>query len=357
RLRDNVGNPKALEDRAHWAAGDDSRSGRSRADRHAPGAEMAEAVVVKRAPVAKRHADHRLLGRSGRLANRLRNLARLAVTEACAALAVADDDERGKAEALAALHGLRHAVDVDELLDQLLAALVVAAASATIVATPTAATVTTAAPASTAAATAAARTARLPLPGSAGLDGRNLGLRLLGAFLSHFRRFCLLHHLKLQSAFAGSVGEGLHPAMEQEPAAIEHDRRHSRLLCTIGDRLAHRSGTVLGGVRLALELLVESRGCGERLARGIIDHLGVDVPPGAVDRKPRLARRMRAKRAAHAAAATVEKGEMSHGYFFLPSLRKIYSPRYLMPLPLYGSGLRQRRISAATWPTFCLSTP
>ena len=28
-----------------------------------------------------------------------------------------------------------------------------------------------------------------------------------------------------------------------------------------------------------------------------------------------------------------------------------------MPLPLYGSGLRQRRISAATWPTFCLSMP
>ncbi len=64
-----------------------------------------------------------------------------------------------------------------------------------------------------------------------------------------------------------------------------------------------------------------------------------------------------AKRGAHAAAAAVEEGEFRHGYFFLPSLRKIYSPRYLMPLPLYGSGLRQRRISAATWPTFWLSMP
>ena len=35
-------------------------------------------------------------------------------------------------------------------------------------------------------------------------------------------------------------------------------------------------------------------------------------------------------------------------YFFFPSLRKTYSPTYRMPLPLYGSGLRNDRISAAT---------
>ena len=33
------------------------------------------------------------------------------------------------------------------------------------------------------------------------------------------------------------------------------------------------------------------------------------------------------------------------------------SVSYLMPLPLYGSGGRTARISAATWPTFCLSNP
>src|SRR5258707_339388 len=44
-------------------------------------------------------------------------------------------------------------------------------------------------------------------------------------------------------------------------------------------------------------------------------------------------------------------------HFFLPSLRKMYSPAYLTPLPLYGSGLRKARISAATWPTFCPSLP
>jgi hypothetical protein len=88
------------------------------------------------------------------------------VTEADPALAVADDDQSRKAEALAALHRLRDAVDVDQLLDQLFAAVVAAgAATATIaVTTATAAVTATAIAARTAArtatATAATRTAR-----------------------------------------------------------------------------------------------------------------------------------------------------------------------------------------------------
>ena len=117
------------------------------------GAEVALAVMVQRAAVAQRNADHRLLGRGSRLADRFRHFARLAVTEAGAALAVADDDQRRETEALAALHGLGDAVDVDELLDQLLAAIVVAATATTVVTTATAATTVAAA---TATATAAA---------------------------------------------------------------------------------------------------------------------------------------------------------------------------------------------------------
>ena len=95
--------------------------------------------MMQRAAVAQRNADHRLLRRRSRLADRFRHFARLAVTETGAALAVADDDERREAEALAALHGLGDAVDVDELLDQLLAAIIVAATAATtVVATATA---------------------------------------------------------------------------------------------------------------------------------------------------------------------------------------------------------------------------
>ena len=71
------------------------------------------------------------------------------MTETGATLAVADDDERGETEALAALHRFRDAVDVDELFNELLAtflvtrATIVAAATATF-ATATAAIATTA---------------------------------------------------------------------------------------------------------------------------------------------------------------------------------------------------------------------
>ena len=74
---------------------------------------------MQRAAFAQRHADQVALGRFGRLADRFRHFARLAVAEADPALLVADDDERGKAEAPAALHHLGDAVDVDELVDEL----------------------------------------------------------------------------------------------------------------------------------------------------------------------------------------------------------------------------------------------
>ncbi len=97
---------------------------------HFARAPMAGHVVVQRAAFAQRNADQRFLRRFRRLADRLRHFARLAVTEADAALLIAHDDERGEAEALAALHNLCDAVDVDELVDQLARASSVAAAIA-----------------------------------------------------------------------------------------------------------------------------------------------------------------------------------------------------------------------------------
>jgi hypothetical protein len=70
-------------------------------------------------PLAQGDADQAALGRLGRLADRLRHLAGLAVAEADAALLVADDDERRKTEAAAALHDLGDAVDVDQAVHEL----------------------------------------------------------------------------------------------------------------------------------------------------------------------------------------------------------------------------------------------
>ena len=82
---------------------------------------------MQRAALAQRHAHQIALGLLGRLADRLRHLARLAVAEADAALLVADHDQRREAEPAAALDHLGHAVDVHELVDELAVAIVAVA--------------------------------------------------------------------------------------------------------------------------------------------------------------------------------------------------------------------------------------
>ena len=84
---------------------------------------------MQRAAFAQRHADQAALGGFGRLADRFRHFARLAVAEADAALLVADDHQRGEAEPPAALHHLGDAVDVDQLVDEFAVALLAVAAA------------------------------------------------------------------------------------------------------------------------------------------------------------------------------------------------------------------------------------
>src|SRR5690606_31132332 len=93
------------------------------AQQHLAGAVTAFDVMVQRATAAQRHENQVALGALGRLADRFRHFARLAMAEADAALLVADDDERGEAETTAALHHLRDAIDVNELVDEFAVAL------------------------------------------------------------------------------------------------------------------------------------------------------------------------------------------------------------------------------------------
>src|SRR5690606_25369917 len=133
RLRHHVRHAQAFEHRAHRAAGDDAGAGRRRAHVDLAGAEAAVDVVMQRTAFLQRNADHLLLGRSRGLGDRFRHFARLAVAEADTALAITDHDQRREAEALAALHRLRDAVDVDQLLDQFLAIILGTAATTAIV--------------------------------------------------------------------------------------------------------------------------------------------------------------------------------------------------------------------------------
>src|SRR5690606_6036407 len=117
-LGNDVVDAEGLEHGAHRATGDDARTGRSGAQDDLAGAVATGDVMVQRTRFAQRDADHLALGLLGRLADGFRHFARLAMTEADAALLVADDDERGKAEPPTALHHLGDAVDVNQAIDE-----------------------------------------------------------------------------------------------------------------------------------------------------------------------------------------------------------------------------------------------
>src|SRR4029078_4195829 len=130
RFRHHVLDAEGLEHGTHGAAGDDAGARRGCPQDHPARAMLAGDVVMQRAALAERHLDEIALGGFRRLADRLRHLARLAMTEADAALLVADDDERGEAAAPAALHHLGDAIDMHELVDELAVALAIVAVPA-----------------------------------------------------------------------------------------------------------------------------------------------------------------------------------------------------------------------------------
>src|SRR5215212_2553392 len=174
--------------------------------------------------------------------------------------------------------------------------------------------------------------------------------------------------LEFQPAFAGAVGEGLDAPVVQEATAIEHDRRDALLLGALGEELPD----LLGPVALARLLAVpqrrfEIRGRHQGGAGGVVDDLPVDVLQRAEDRQARSLGGP-AQVAPNAAVPLLAQAtciwSLEHGrsYFLplapaLPAFRRIVSSAYLIPLPLYGSGGRIRRMRAAVSPTSSLSAP
>src|SRR5262249_28258711 len=95
--------------------------------------------------------------------------------------------------------------------------------------------------------------------------------------------------LELQPALAGGVGQGLDPAVVLEAAPVEHDGRDALLLRAARDELAHLLGRrdVRARLRAFAQLLVQRGGRAQRLARVVVDHLGVDVALAAEHRQAR----------------------------------------------------------------------
>src|SRR5262249_3457468 len=176
-----------------------------------------------------------------------RDFLRLARAVADPALAVADDDERGEREVLAALDDLRDAVDMDDAVDQL----------------PT------------------LRVALLLA----------LARRPRSAPSTAAHRFVVVivpNLLEFQAAVGGRVGQGLDLAVVDVAAAVEDDLRDALRLGPLGHELADPGrGRAVGALAGLLHVALERRGVGHGAARLVVDHLRVDVLAALEDREAR----------------------------------------------------------------------
>src|SRR6478672_12564005 len=145
---------------------------------------------------------------------------------------------------------------------------------------------------------------------------------------------------ELEAGFAGGFSQGLYPAVVEVAAAIEDHFLDLGRLAALGDQLADCGGCILRTATLdrALDVLVECRGGSQGTTRRVVDDLGVDVLVRAMNAQTRAAIGTRLDGFANARLAPFcsleTDGHAGAPYFFLPSLRAIYSPRYLTPLPL-----------------------
>jgi hypothetical protein len=217
---------------------------------HETGAEMATAIMVQGAAFAQRHTDHGLLGSSRCLLDCFRHFACLAMTMTDPALAIAHDDKRCKAEALAALHCLGDAVDVNELFDQLFTALFGVLATAIVTTPAIAITATARATFATATTTAATRTAAFR------------GCRFYAAATSApwFSVSSAIYQNSNPPSRAASASAFTRPWIE-EASAIEHNLGNTGLLGTFGNHLADSCCRIRGGAGLVARILFKGRSC------------------------------------------------------------------------------------------------
>src|ERR1700722_17323811 len=176
---------------------------------------------------------------------------------------------------------------------------------------------------------------------------------------------------QVQSALARAVCQRGNPAVVGVATAVEHSRADTGLHGPLGEQ---RPDLLSLGCLVAIRAAdLQRRGRRQRVLGGVVDELGEGVLRRAGDDQPRT-RRAAFDLLAHAQVAALQRRDARGGpardaavpsgpgarHCYLPAfptLRRICSPWYFTPLPLYGSGLRSLRMLAATSPTCCLSMP
>src|SRR5690606_27301437 len=137
---------------------------------------------------------------------------------------------------------------------------------------------------------------------------------------------------ELQAGFAGRVRQSLHAAVVKVSTTVENHFGHIGGLGPFGDELADCRGT-LGATAagLALDIGIEAGSGSESASGRVVDDLGIDVLVGAVDAQTRTTIGARLDGLADALLAPFRSLEadghlLALPYFFLPSLRAMYSP-------------------------------
>jgi hypothetical protein len=105
---------QSFKDCAHWSAGNNPSASWRSAKNNATSAVTPKNIMMQRAALAQRNADQPAFGGFRRLADRFRNLARLAMTKADTTFLIANDNEGGKTKATPAFHNLGDAINMNQ---------------------------------------------------------------------------------------------------------------------------------------------------------------------------------------------------------------------------------------------------
>src|SRR5690606_29747884 len=112
-LGQHIANTGEFDHRAHTTTSDHARTGRGRLEDHVRGT-VGRLHLMRDGVTVQGYIDERLLGGLDTLADAVRYLTALAVSDADTAVAVANDHDAAEGEPATALDHLGYAVDLDE---------------------------------------------------------------------------------------------------------------------------------------------------------------------------------------------------------------------------------------------------
>src|SRR4051794_32255459 len=219
----------------------------------------------------QRYAEEALSGFLDALGDRGGNFLGLAVADTDHAVAVADDDQRGEAEAPTTLDHLGDAVDGDDALEEVALLSAVAAATAT--------TSSRRPRPSRSPPPPPPRGGRLPVVPAAPVPAAGCS-----AIMQSFR---FESSSEFESALPRGVGQRSDAAAVGVSAAIEHHGVESGGLGTLGDQLSDPDAVGLLVTLDGADVGLDGRCRRQRGAALVVHQLDVDVTRGAVDHQAR----------------------------------------------------------------------